>query len=108
MMCAVALVLRGLSVPWGSRADRLIKVMVPVFDMLNHDPTAKTHHTYDQKDKVFRFTVGQVSAPVCVRGCVALLSLSLRHTRDAEDPQGRASVPQLRRGVEPEGVNRLA
>ena len=39
----------------------MVKVMVPFFDMLNHNPAAKTQHGFDEKTGCFVFKTQQVS-----------------------------------------------
>ena len=41
-------------------ADTAVKAMVPLFDMLNHNPAAKTQHGFDKKSHCFVFTSQQV------------------------------------------------
>ncbi len=33
----------------------MVKAMVPFFDMLNHNPTVKTQHGFDDKTGLFTF-----------------------------------------------------
>lgn len=43
-------------------AGGYVKAMVPFFDMLNHNPHAKSHHEFDEKTQCLKFVADQVWA----------------------------------------------